>query len=374
MDVISIFPKLCKLLPGVTGAMLQLGMVLVSYYHMFSENVVTNTAFEKAQGLEKCANVLLIPTQYLCEGKTIRYDGEEFEVKQRFQYHTHKWIYSPMAITFFTPGLILGSACKGIALWKDEVKARHLALLAHTRSTKVVPNTNYYQSIGIDTANWQKGEKCIPQGYKRHPGDEKNLAPDKKALREIVKLLTDAGIPFWVDCGTCIGAYRYGGVIPWDNDLDLSILHEDFQNVRNILKKLDPKKFIAQDWSSRGSPGNYIRVYVKENQNHIDIYCNEIDLAAKTISYIVAHMDSHFMAKDWKERERRQTAAIPFDVVFPLKKGIFDGIEIPIPNQTARYIRYKYGPNIDPPRIYSEETGKYEKDLTHPYWEIPLVH
>ena len=80
------------------------------------------------------------------------------------------------------------------------------------------------------------------------------------------------------------------------------------------------------------------------------------------------------MASDWKDRERIQTVPIPYDVVFPLKSASFDGIEIPIPNQTVRFIQYKYGPNINPPRIYSEETKSYEKDLTHPYWNVPLVH
>lgn len=80
------------------------------------------------------------------------------------------------------------------------------------------------------------------------------------------------------------------------------------------------------------------------------------------------------MAEDWKERERRQMAPIPFDVIFPLKKGLFDGIEVPVPNKTARFIQYKYGSNINPPRIYDEETEEYEKDLTHPYWNVPLAH
>ena len=105
MAIIDIFPKICKLFPGATGVFLQIGMVLVSYYHTLSENVVINTSFEEAQGLEKFANVLLMPTQYLCEGKTVSFNGQEFELKQRFQYQTKKRVYSPIAITFFTPGI-----------------------------------------------------------------------------------------------------------------------------------------------------------------------------------------------------------------------------------------------------------------------------
>ncbi|MCB1109504.1 MAG: LicD family protein [Chlamydiia bacterium] len=374
MNIIDAVPKICKFFPGITSALLQVGMVIVSFYHAFINSVVINTAFEDAKGVEKFANMLLMPTQYLCEGKAIHYDGVTFEIKQRFQYQTHKRLYSPVALTFFTPGIILGATLKGLALFNPETKAKHIALKAHLNSTKVVSNQKLYQKWGINTQDWQEGELCVPQGHLRHPGDENHLAPDKEALAEIVALLTEANIPFWVDCGTCIGAYRHGGVIPWDNDLDLSILVNDFQNAKNALKKLNPHKFLAQDWSSRGLPKTYIRVYVKENRNHIDIYCNDIDPKAHTITYIVSHLDSHFMAEDWKERERQQMAPIPFDVIFPLKKGMFDGIEVPVPNQTARFLQYKYGPNIDPARIYNPKTGKYEKDLSHPYWQVPLAH
>ena len=374
MTIIDAFPKICKVFPGVTAAFLHLGMALVGYYHTFCENTWINTSFENAQGLEKIANVLLMPTQYLCEGKLISYDGEQFTVKQRFQYETGKKIYSPVALTFFTPGVILGSICKKVALLSPEVALRHKKLKKELRSKKIVSKSSYYCSLGIPINDWREGEKLISQGYKRRPGDEKVLEVDKEALKEIVALLSEANIPFWVDCGTCIGTFRYEGILPWDNDIDIAILVDDFQNVRHVLRQLDRKKYVAQDWSSRGRPETYIRVYVKESRNHIDIYHNDIDVKNKTVTYIIAHENSSFMAADWKERERRQAAPIPFDVVFPLKRGNFDGIAVPVPNQTARFIQSKYGPNITPPWVYNKETGKYEKDLSHPYWEVPLAH
>ena len=371
----DVFPKLCKVFPGITATFLHLGMVLVGYYHQYAENIFINTTFLQSGYLEKIGNTLLIPSQYLCEGKLVSYDLETntFTLKQRFQYETHKKVYSPAAITFFTPGVILGSACKSLALLFPETRERHKKLKKHLQSTKVLLNNDTYRKLGMEINDWRKGEILEPQGYKRRPGDEKILLPDKEGLKAIASILSEEKIPFWVDCGTCIGTFRYGGIIPWDNDLDLSILVDDFENARNALKKLDPKKFVVQDWSGRGRPGTYLRVYIKENHSHIDIYCNDIDPVNKTITYIIGQIDSHFMAEAWKKRERRQAANIPFDVIFPLKKGTFDGIEVPVPNQAARFIAYKYGPNINPTRIYSEETEKYEKDLTHPYWEIPLA-
>ena len=43
------------------------------------------------------------------------------------------------------------------------------------------------------------------------------------AFKDVVTLLEQHNIIYWVDFGTCLGAYRYGGVIPWDWDTDISI-------------------------------------------------------------------------------------------------------------------------------------------------------
>jgi len=197
---------------------------------------------------------------------------------------------------------------------------------------------------------------------------------DKEALKEILSLFTEKEIPCWLDCGTCLGAYRHGGIIPWDNDIDVEVLENDFDNVMHALQGLDKTKYAAQDWSSRALPRTYIRVYIKSTRNHIDIFFAAIDAENQMLTTIFSNEGSNFMPEKWKIREKTLCKPLPFDVVFPLKKGNFDGIEVPVPNQTRTYLNYKYGPNIEPARIYNAETDSYEKDLSHPYWEIPLTH
>ena len=372
--MINIFPKICKLFPGITGAIVHFGMTVVATYHLYIESPFFNTAFEEAKGIEKLANVFFIPSHYLCDGKVISIEEGKYQIKNRFHYEKRKKLYAPLALTFYTPGTLLGTVCKQIALFFPEVQRRHHNLKRFLKSPEVVSNHPYYQEIGLDTSCWEEGKQLTSQGYLRRPGDETNLSAEKKALSAISKLLSEANIPFWVDCGTLIGAYRYGGVIPWDYDLDLSILETDFHNAYNVLKQLDSKEFVVQDWSSRVYPGTYLRVYVKENRSHIDLYCHSIDEKHHTVQYIISHEESHFMADGWKERERRQAAPIPFDIVFPLGRGMLDGIDVPVPKNTEAFLNYKYGPNLNPVRLYSMETGEYEKDLTHPYWEIPLTN
>lgn len=376
INIIEIFPKLARAFPKTIEGIIWFGMSMVSFYHSFSENTFFNMAFENAQGLEKVGNAFLSPVQYLCDGKLITYNetSDTFTLKQRFNYETRKRIFSPLAFSTLPPGLFFGTVIKSLAYFSPETRERHKKLKAFLSSTDVHSNIDYFQSFGIQVEDFRTAPYISPPAHQRRPGDENNLIDDKKALQEITKLLSEKGIPFWVDCGTCLGAYRYGGIIPWDNDLDLAAIEEDFENIMHALQALDETKYVVQDWSNRCRPGTYIRVYIKSNRNHIDIYLSAIDAENETLTNILSYGESHFMAESWKIRERMFGKPVPFDVIFPLKKAKFDGIDIPVPNQIEVYLSYKYGPNISPVMIYNEATDHYEKDLSHPYWGIPLVH
>ena len=40
-------------------------------------------------------------------------------------------------------------------------------------------------------------------------------------LREVVRVLDELKIPYYMQGGTMLGAIRHGGFIPWDDDVDL---------------------------------------------------------------------------------------------------------------------------------------------------------
>ncbi len=44
-------------------------------------------------------------------------------------------------------------------------------------------------------------------------------------------------IPYWLSAGTLIGANKYRGFIPWDDDLDVQVLRKDFNRLMEILEK-----------------------------------------------------------------------------------------------------------------------------------------
>ena len=177
----------------------------------------------------------------------------------------------------------------------------------------------------------------------------------------------------WLNCGTCLGAYRYGGAIPWDNDIDLAVLLPEFDNVKRLLSNLDREKFLVEDWSNRLFPQTYIRVYIRKTRDYIDIYHYAIDPEKKMVSYFLSNADCMFMTKGWKIREKKYTVPTPFDVVFPLKLADFDGIEVPVPNDPIKYLQLRYGDNLAPAKLYDPVSDTYVKDLSHPYWELVNV-
>src|SRR3989344_5065573 len=78
---------------------------------------------------------------------------------------------------------------------------------AAKRSTQTRNNQTLYLSMGLTLG--EPTETLISQGFQRKKNDENHLFVDKCALRDIGTLLNQAHIPWWVDCGTCLGAYRY---------------------------------------------------------------------------------------------------------------------------------------------------------------------
>ncbi|MCB1112574.1 MAG: LicD family protein [Chlamydiales bacterium] len=357
---------------GFYEGVLFLGLPLVYVYHLVCGDVFLNSDPDDARGLEKVANVIMAPSQYVLVGeRAIPRDDGTYRFVPRFNYREDGMMVKTAVGWALAPFVLpVGASCKAVACLTDSETRSHIgALYRSKREPYVASNSNYYRSIGLDVKPLAEREPLVVDSFHpRRPGDENHLANDKAAMREIITILEKYDIPYWVDCGTCLGAYRYGGIIPWDNDVDIGVLQPDFDNVFTALRELDSDRFVVLDWSARINPKTYMLVYVRDTGTLIDVYTYRVDPEKKQLSFIVSNIESIFLPDSWKNRESRYTVPVSFDTIFPLRQANFDGMSVSVPNKTKAYLQTRYGENIDPVRVYDETTGRYERDLSHPYW------
>ena len=86
-------------------------------------------------------------------------------------------------------------------------------------------------------------------------GNRRKVQLIKTKLLELVAyVLKQNNITFWLDYGTLIGSIRHSGFIPWDDDIDVSFLKDDYLKLPKIFEdfeKIDEKfKFTYERWNS----------------------------------------------------------------------------------------------------------------------------
>lgn len=344
-------------------------MPLVCFYHIFTANPFINVAVENAQGMERLGNTLLSPVHYLFVGKkALLLDDGSWQIDLRFSYEDGSfWIKTALSALSLPISLPLGCSIKAMGFLSEKTKEHHRSLTLLQESQKVEPQKELYEKIGI---HWEEPLDFFSSLHlDRREKDRDILIEEKKALQEIAEIFSKEKIAWWVDCGTCLGVYRYGGAIPWDWDIDLAVLIDDFENVRRALNQLDPELYMVQDWSTRAFPNSFLKIFLRKTKTMIDVFCFRVDLEKKELRYVLASEKNIFTPDWWKIKESAFQRPVPFEVLFPLKKAHFDGVEVLIPQDPEQYLKRCYGDNLAPARIYNSNTDAYEKDLSHPYWK-----
>ena len=74
------------------------------------------------------------------------------------------------------------------------------------------------------------------------------LRRDQMELLRMLQVVADIcrqhGIQWWLSSGTLLGAARHKGFIPWDDDMDIVLLKEDYERLEKVLCEMESDEFV----------------------------------------------------------------------------------------------------------------------------------
>ena len=231
-----------------------------------------------------------------------------------------------------------------------------------------------------------------------------------KLLSTFDKICRDNKIRYWLSEGTLLGAIRHGGFIPWDDDIDVAMLREDFNKFEIIAKDQLPIDMFLQTRNSDPDYPLYIvklrdkySTYEEENLRNcrchkgifIDIFlmdslrfpkiqsflktflhstnyskvskitkCIQITIGRLT-KYIINHLNLpfyewlnsffHCSLKDATiigySMEINEKLFYKKDYIFPLKEHVFEGKKYFVPQNCDAYLHHVYGDYMTLPPV-----------------------
>ncbi len=170
-------------------------------------------------------------------------------------------------------------------------------------------------------------------------------AAELEVLAEIDEICTKHGIKYFADWGTILGAVRHGGFVPWDDDLDICMLRDDYVRFRQVADAELPKEYVIHDYERQEDHWLFLARVVNNKK-----ICFEPE-------YLNAHNNFPYLAgvdifvKDYLYKDHDKEKERDDEIMHIL--AVADGIVAGSLKQESTYIWLKkfkeqYGFSLDP--------------------------
>lgn len=107
--------------------------------------------------------------------------------------------------------------------------------------------------------------------------DIQNKARD--LLKCFLDICNQLGIPYYLVCGTALGAVKYRGFIPWDDDVDVGLLRCDYERFLAEAPTYLPSHYFLQNYRTDSAfPQPYSKLrdstttFIETNKAHLPIH------------------------------------------------------------------------------------------------------
>lgn len=226
------------------------------------------------------------------------------------------------------------------------------------------------------------------------------LDPLREAQKELTKMLAvihnickDHNISYWLDGGTLIGCIRHSGFIPWDDDIDICMLREDYNKFKKIIKQYLPNPYKVESYKlnihgkHNWTKIMYLDDFVWDNKEteeisqgvSIDVFPFDfvpkagepstigkaVHKVAKllylpnptTFKHRIARVINKSQLHNIYAKFNKKSSVVTYGVetafygsayydvndIIPVSEGLFEGYTFNIPNNYDRYLRLYYG-------------------------------
>jgi len=171
-------------------------------------------------------------------------------------------------------------------------------------------------------------------GYKKLKG--RVLKISLEMLQKVTDLLEEHKITYWLESGTLLGIIRENRLLPWDNDLDLSIKEEDVDKLLSIRYKfwLQGYKTHVSLHKKNDTP------FIKKNTRIIKIFNSLVGSIFIDIFVKTKYNDKYYWAVGIKNYTKKCAPAYFYENLSTVE---FHGKKYSIPAEYEKYLNYRYG-------------------------------